>query len=131
MYFIVIYVCLLPLEILFDCCFDLVLAAERTSRGGNSEVTVPLYICWVLISWTVPIGTEKEQREIGKSKEAILPSPSILIPLLIVAALLIAVAMLLMDFVASSSSSSSRWLVVRCSKPLQLGRVAKNLKTVG
>ena len=41
MYFIVIYVCLLPLEILFDCCFDLVPAAEITSRGGNSEVTVP------------------------------------------------------------------------------------------
>ena len=41
MYFIVIYVCLLPLEILFDYCFDLVPAAEITSRGGNSEVTVP------------------------------------------------------------------------------------------
>ena len=30
-----------PLEILFDCCFDLIQAAERTFRRGKSRAYVP------------------------------------------------------------------------------------------
>ena len=118
-----------PLEILFDCCFDIVPATKRTLRREES-FALSIFIFSLLMFIASPSAgpfplAPRRGRGICKSKEGILNLPHPLSPSPHCNRCALQFPLL---FVASWSSLLSRSLVVRCSKPLKLDAITKNLK---